>query len=225
MFKVFGFIARRPDLTAEEFHAHYRHPHGTLARAMPTLLSYTQSHQIDCDLLDERQCRFEAIMEVRLADKKDWFGFRTNPYLVKHLVPDEPLFIDLKNSTGVATNEEVLPGPAKEKLSAADALWSPDKAALPVKFVQLVPTDKRDSWMTENDAALGHKIGVLHHVRCAAIEGLQPPGAEFCGVRELYWPTIAAFREGVGSEPKAWRQLVDQTSPAAMMLVQCEKFF
>lgn len=225
MFKVFGFLARRPDIAPEQFHAHYRHPHGTLAREMPTLLSYTQSHQIETDLLDDTQHRFEAIMEVRLAETKDWFGFRTNPYLVEHLLDDEPNFLDLPRCAGMAVSEEILPAPPKASLSKADALWSPEKAALPVKLVQIVPVERQATWARENDAALGHGIGALHHVRSSAIAGIQAPGLAFCGVRELYWPTVAAFRIGLTRNEKAWRQLIAQTMPAAMLLVQSEKFF
>lgn len=225
MLKVFGFIARRPDLTAEQFHAYYRHPHGTLARGMPTLLSYTQAHQIDCDLLDATQRRLEAIMEVRLAEPTDWFGFRTNPYLVEHLLDDEPNFIDLPRCAGLATHEEVLPGPSKDRLSKADALWSPDTAALPIKLVQIVPAERDGVWRGADDAALGHAVGALHHVRAAAIPGIQAPGTPFCGVRELWWPTVAAFQTGVTRGAGAWRSLVEQTAPAVSLLVQCEKFF
>src|SRR3546814_9196268 len=99
--------------------------------------------------------------------------------------------------------------------------WSSDVCSSDL----IVPAERQSLWAHENDTDLGHRIGALHHVRSRAILGIQPPGTAFCGVRELYWPTIAAFRAGLTRDASAWQQLVDQTRPAAMLLVQCEKFF
>lgn len=225
MIKVFGFIARRKDLTPSQFHDHYRHPHGTLARDMPTLLNYTQSHQIETPLLDDSQRRFEAIMEVRLAGTNDWFGFRTNPYLVEYIVPDEVNFLDIERCGAVATSEEVLPPPTAGTLTRADTLWAPERAVLPIKLVQIVPVERQDSWTSGNDAELGHRIGALRHVRARAVPDIQAAGTEFGGLRELWWPTVAAFRTGVERDGQAWQQLVQQTGAAVTLLVQCERFF
>ena len=46
MIKVFVFIKKLPHLTDEQFHAHWRHPHGTLTFRMPQLLGYVQNHGI-----------------------------------------------------------------------------------------------------------------------------------------------------------------------------------
>jgi hypothetical protein len=225
MIKVFGFIARRPDLTAEQFHDHYRHPHGTMARHMPTLLSYTQAHQIDTMSLDATQRRFEAIMETRLAGREDWFGFRTIPYLVEHLLEDEPNFLDAARCAGIATAEELLPPPPKETLVKADALWSLEKASIEIKLVQIVPHAKADLWARDHDAELGYRIGALRHARCRAIPDIQARGNEYCGVRELWWPTVSAFHTGIAGDPEAWRRLKEQTGSAATMLVRGERFF
>src|SRR3546814_19401673 len=71
--------------------------------------------------------------------------------------------------------------------------WSSDVCSSDL----IVPAERQSLWAHENDTDLGHRIGALHHVRSRAILGIQPPGTAFCGVRELYWPTIAAFRSGL----------------------------
>lgn len=44
--KVFAFIAKRTDLSDEQFHAHWRRPHGELARKVPQIRRYHQNHGI-----------------------------------------------------------------------------------------------------------------------------------------------------------------------------------
>jgi uncharacterized protein (TIGR02118 family) len=64
MIKFFGLIPRRSDISSQEFHDHYRHPHGTLGRQIPTFRDYVQSYQIHSPLLGPDQTRFEAVAEV-----------------------------------------------------------------------------------------------------------------------------------------------------------------
>jgi hypothetical protein len=46
LIRVFVLIKKLPHLTDEQFHAHWRHPHGTLTLRMPQLLGYVQNHGI-----------------------------------------------------------------------------------------------------------------------------------------------------------------------------------
>ena len=59
--KVFGAMARKEGVPSQEFHDHYRHPHGTMGMQITTLREYVQSHQIDTPLLDDSQRRFECV--------------------------------------------------------------------------------------------------------------------------------------------------------------------
>ncbi len=47
MLKVYALINRKPGWTAESFHAHWIHPHGTLTKALPQVLHYVQNHAIE----------------------------------------------------------------------------------------------------------------------------------------------------------------------------------
>ncbi len=44
--KVFCFFARRPDLTEQQFHDHWRHPHGTMAKRITSVRRYVQAHAV-----------------------------------------------------------------------------------------------------------------------------------------------------------------------------------
>ncbi len=46
MIKMIGLLTRRPELTHEEFVHHWLHVHGPLARAVPGVRRYVQSHII-----------------------------------------------------------------------------------------------------------------------------------------------------------------------------------
>lgn len=220
MIKLFGLIPRRRDITPEVFHDHYRHPHGTLALTMTTLRGYVQSHQVHSDLLGASQTRFEAIAEIWVKDEADVIGFREEPNLVRYLIPDEPNFIDMPNAAFVATTERDVTPPLS-LATEADQLWRPDNRPAAIKLIQFV--GEECDWASEEGTALGAAIGALRHVTCHPIASFQPERPEFFGVRELWWPTLSAFRAGVNGAPDAWRRLGEMTRPSVSLLVQAER--
>jgi hypothetical protein len=46
MITIFAMIKKRPEMTDEQFHAHWRHPHGTLTCSVPQIRAYVQNHGI-----------------------------------------------------------------------------------------------------------------------------------------------------------------------------------
>ena len=46
MIKVFAFIAKRRDISEQQFHAHWREPHGRLTQAVGQIQRYIQNHAI-----------------------------------------------------------------------------------------------------------------------------------------------------------------------------------
>ena len=106
--KFFGLIPRRAGMSTAEFHDHYRHPHGTLGLALPTIKRYVQSHQIHTELLDESQSRFEAVAEDWFDTVEDAVGLSSDPHYLEHIQPDEPLFVDLDNLKWLNTREQFI---------------------------------------------------------------------------------------------------------------------
>lgn len=223
--KVLALIPRRPDLTPQQFHDHYRHPHGTTGRYMSTMRRYVQSHQIHTDLLGSGQNRFEAIAELWFDNEKDTVGFREHPIIVKYIIEDEPRFIDMEKLQFMITDEEVIRSrpAASDGLSDADTMWSPDDRPFSIKLLHFAAAGKTD-WTSENDEALGKKIGALRHVRCwprQSVHGDTPP---YAGVQELWWPTLTAFQTGVAASPKAFSELMNASAGSFTMLAQAERF-
>ena len=125
MIQFFALIPRLPDVSSQEFHDHWRHPHGTMGRLIPTLRSYVQAHQIHTDLLPPEQAEFEGIALSQFDSLKDAVEFGAEPYYTKYIQPDEPNFVDQSRLLWLNTEEEVLVPRATERQGApyADALW------------------------------------------------------------------------------------------------------
>src|SRR3546814_6359332 len=57
--KILATIPRRKDISEQQFHDHWRHPHGPLSKKIACLRGYVQSHRIVSPLLPDTQLRSE----------------------------------------------------------------------------------------------------------------------------------------------------------------------
>jgi hypothetical protein len=223
--KFFGAIPRRKDLSAREFHDHYRHPHGTIGATISTMRAYVQSHHIHSDLIDERQTRFEACAEIWFDSVEDAFNVRTDPVYVAHISPDEPLISDMSDLQFMIGEEEVLTsGPDhRRELSAAEAAWDVNRLPTTVKLVQFIEEDGDTPWDGEDDRELAERLGALRHVRSRPVPGT----AEECfalGVRELWWGSEFDLEEKVARDPEAWEALVHRPKRWTGFIARAERF-
>lgn len=224
--KLFGLIPRRKDLGRDEFHDYYRHPHGTMGLAMSTLRGYVQSHQIDTDRLGAEQEVYDAVAEIWIDNLADIIGFREEPALVKYLLDDEPKFVDMPNLAFLAAETEVLTsGPRLNAgLHPGDEMWSLARRPLSVKLLQFISGDGNPEWATNDDEALGNRLGAFRHVRGRYLQAIHGENPEFFGVRELWWPTRTAFHRGVDADPEALQSLLRSAGKSVTMLAQAERF-
>lgn len=225
--KMFGAIPRKPGITKQYFHDHYRHPHGTMGRRISTMREYTQTHQVDTDLLGDNQTYFEACAEVWLDRAQDAIDFGKEPNYVEHVLDDEPLFVDLEKLEFLFSVEEVLQGGVDWNDPAAeygDKLFRLDTRPMSFKLLQFVLEDGDRRWDGDDDLALGQRIGALRHVRCRPSPEVHPEGAFAIGVRELYWPTELAMQEGVAKDRAAWDELVNRPARAIAFVGTAERF-
>lgn len=224
--KLFAAIPRRKDVSRQEFHDHWRHPHGTMGRRISILRKYVQGHQFDHEALGPDQTRYEGIAEAWMDNIADAEYFPSEPVYAKEVIPDEPLFIDLPNLKFLIATEEVLVSAPRGALlePTGNRDWFDDDRAVNIKLVQLIEEEGDQPWQSDEDALLGERIGALRHVRClpaAEIHGDAPP---FLGVRELWWPTLWAFNEGLAADQAAFDALVNRPARAFTALVQAERF-
>jgi hypothetical protein len=230
--KMFGAMARKEGVPSQEFHDHYRHPHGTMGMQITTLREYVQSHQIDTPLLDESQRRFECVAELWFDRGADLLNFRSEPTMVGYLNDDELKFLDMKKTRLFIGEEEVLTSHPDEtlcKVDPANARWRLSVRPVSVKLIQFVTPEAGAGWCSDGDEELGRRLGVFRHVRCHSTTPAtfvparagRPP--DFIGVRELWWPTYTVFQDSVTAESEAWKSLIARPG-VHNMLAQAERW-
>jgi hypothetical protein len=226
--KLFSLLSRAPHVGAEEFHDHWRHPHGTFGRLIPVSRSYVQSHRIPCDLLGaEDHDGVDGVAEAVFDSLADALGVSQEHQYTAYVQPDEPAFVDLTRMQWLFADEEVLVSrraAVGDPHGDADALWSHLDRPTSVKLLQFVRPGGAPGWAGPRDAELGDRIGALRHVRNHAVAEAHPDGAAFAGVRELWWPTVTAFRDGVAKDEPAFHELLDGAGAAVTLLAQAERY-
>lgn len=225
MIKIFAMIPRREDVSIKQFHDHWRHPHGTMGRQISTIRKYVQSHRCTSPHMGENAETYEGIAEVWMDSLSDANGLATEPTYVAHAVPDEPNFIDLERLVFFLTEEEVLKsGPDHgDDVSYADSVWFDDDRCFSIKLIQ-IHGESWPSWDIATELELGTALNCVRLVHCfparGAYDKVPPP---FSGVREMWWPTLTLFEEGVARAPDAFSRLVGATSVISI-LAQAERF-
>lgn len=226
MIRFFSLLPRRPDVSSQEFHDHWRHPHGTMGRLIPGLVDYLQAHQVHTDLLGDGQAEYEGVAIAAFDSPETAAGLVTEPQYVDHVVPDEPLFQDLSRTAFFSTDEEFLVPllHAGEGTHEADAAWNVLERPTSFQLLQFVHLDGNADWAGDDDAELGRRTGAFRHARNhpnAAVHGDEPP---FRGARQLWWPTWSAFHDGVRADREAFDRLVSRAGHAITLLAQTERF-
>ena len=226
LIKMFCYMPRKAGITSQEFHDHWRHPHGTLGMKLETLCNFVQGHQIHSPLLGPDQSRYEGLVEVWFDNAADAADLAVHPLYQNVLVPDGTNFIDMENIGYIFTEEEILvSGPNfRDQLSEADLAWRESEHPTTIKLIQFIERDGSKPWDSDSDIELGRSIGAFRHVRCRPNAALHPDGADYIGIRELWWPTLTAFSKGVTASPDAWREMTSRPAAALSVLVQAERF-
>src|SRR3546814_14042494 len=91
--KILATIPRRKDLSEQQFHDHWRHPHGTLSKTIACLRGYVQSHRIVSPLLPDTQLAYARITELLYDSLDDAFTMGQAPAHRQSNIPHEPLFV------------------------------------------------------------------------------------------------------------------------------------
>ncbi|NHF65607.1 EthD domain-containing protein [Xanthomonas hortorum] len=226
MIQFFALIPRAAGVSSQEFHDHWRHPHGTMGRNIPSLRSYVQSHHVHCDLLSADQSKFEGIAESTFDTVEDAAQFGNDPYYKAHIQPDEPNFVDGPRLEWLNTEEEVLVsrGGGQNPPAYPEGLWLYLDLPVSIKLLQFVRSDGNPDWAGEDDAELGRRIGALRHVRNRPVRSIHGDTPPYLGVRQLWWPTLSAFNTGAAGDPEAFQALVARGGAAITLLAQAERF-
>ena len=225
LIRFFSLIPRRPDIDRQRFHDHWRHPHGTLGRQIPGMLTYVQAHQFDTDRLGPGQDKYDGVAMPSFDSPKAAAALVDEPLFVDNIRPDEPLFQDLPRVIFFITEEDVIVSrPPIGAGAAVDRQWDVLERPTSIHLLQFVHRDGSPDWVSADDAELGSRIGALRHAvnrPSAEVHGDEPP---FLGARQLWWPTLTAFNDGVDAERNAFDKLLAQAGHAVTMLAVSERF-
>ena len=112
MIKVFVFIKKLPHLTDEQFHAHWRHPHGTLTLRMPQLQGYVQNHGIGArpTVPGLPSTQYLGVPVIQLASVADLESMAADP-LYKPLYEDALLLYDQQDVVWLVMKPDGQPVP------------------------------------------------------------------------------------------------------------------
>lgn len=219
MVKLIELIPPRPDIPVQTFHDHWRHPHGTLAMNSRPVRRYLQNHRIDSPMVGPNGTAYEGVAEVWFDSMEAIEGIARDPFIIEHVFPDEERFVDRANLVVFTASEEVLATAPKGGPGLYDDDWSDNNRPLAIKLLQFVSTDGTERWDSDDDADLGQRIGALRQVRNRPIGDSRP----FLGMRELWWPTLTSFEQGVARDSDAWRRITTRPASSFLFLAQSER--
>src|SRR3546814_16272827 len=124
--KILATIPRRNDISEQQFHDHWRHPHGTLSKKIACLRGYVQSHRIVSPLLPDTQLAYDGITELWYDSLDDAHNMGKDPSHHKYNIPDEPLLVDMDGLKCTLFEEDMIRSrPAVDDPSEVAGQWSP----------------------------------------------------------------------------------------------------
>lgn len=208
LIKVIVAVPRRPDVSEDFFHAHWRGPHRELAIKIRALRRYVQSHRIHTEVLPEGGGRHDGFVEIWFDDVEAALHHPSDPDYRENLAPDEPNFADVPNLRWLMGVEEVV--------RMGGAFARDGQAFKVVQLVRRAPgmteAKFRETWGGLAEIELITSLNVARYVRTRALPGTVAPEVGFDAVRELWWRDRDAFAAARAGAPEAWLALIDDPS-------------
>jgi uncharacterized protein (TIGR02118 family) len=208
MVKCFALIAKKPGISDEQFHSHWRGVHAQLALRITSLRRYVQSHRLSSGLTASfPSAPFDGAAEVWFDDLNAALRMRESPEYLEGAYKDEPNFIDQPALRWLATQENVVVAGAP---MAKDA-----KCVKGLFLVKRKPglsvAEFQDYWRTRHAPLVPRTPHLLRYVQCHVLpetyESDAPP--VYDGVAELWWPSVEKFKESWASPELQVEQLND----------------
>ena len=205
MIKGYALIPKRPDISLEQFHSHWRGVHADLACRIKALRCYVQSHRIPQDIPGMPHSPYEGAAEIWFDDLQTGRGLGDDPDYVNGAYADEPNFIAEEGPSFLMTRENVVvPGPplAKDAPGVKSLFLLKRKPGLSV-------ADFQKHWREVHAPIVPKTPGLRRYVQChvapETYESDTPP--VFDGVAELDWASMADFERGWNSDEMQVEQI------------------
>lgn len=121
--KLVELVFKRPDISDERFHHHWKVIHGPLGAGMRHLYRYVQLHRIHPFLPGMPPIGCEGVVEGYFHSRATLEETFTETAFLERTKPDEPLFLDVGRLTPILTGDQVVvPGPPDRRAGAKAAL-------------------------------------------------------------------------------------------------------
>ncbi len=104
--KMVAFLKKRPQLSVEQFQAHWNAPHGKLGSAVPGARRYVQSHPLASSYRNERTPLWDGVAEVWFENDEAMRSNASTPQY-QAVLADEPNFL-AENAKFIITTERVI---------------------------------------------------------------------------------------------------------------------
>jgi uncharacterized protein (TIGR02118 family) len=190
MIKGIGIVTKKPGLSDEQFHNHWRDVHGPLGLKINGLRRYVQSHRSRHDFPGYEQCPFSGVAEIWFDDLESLQNLRDEPSYINHAQADEPNFIDTSALIFLATREHVfIEGPKIEKDTALL------KAVFLLKRRQDMTVEEfQDYWINVHAPLIPRDAGIVRYVQCHQAPETYAAGTPaYDGVAELTFNDMTGF--------------------------------
>jgi uncharacterized protein (TIGR02118 family) len=207
MVKGFALIVKKPGISEEQFHSHWRGIHAQLALRITSLRRYVQSHRLPGLTASFPSPRFDGAAEIWFDNLDAALQMRESLEYLEGAYKDEPNFINQPELRWLATQENIV---------VAGAPMA--KNATCVKGVFLVKrkpglsvAEFQDYWRMKHAPLVPRTPHLLRYVQCHVLpetyESDTPPAYD--GVAELWWPNVEKFTESWASPELQVEQLTD----------------
>ena len=216
MTKVFALLSRRPDVSAERFHEHWRTVHREHALRIRRLRGYVQAHRIDPDLPGLPAAPYEGIAQVWFDDVHSALAQRDDPDYLRYAKLDEPEFIDTATISRIVANQEMVAGTADD--SGVKAM------------ILIGGADKAPDALAADAKAFGNRLSELcPHASGVGLAIALPPSSPagpspYDAVAEIWWDARAAqeadWAAGRETVPQAIGRVGDPERSVALL---CEE--
>ena len=202
--KGYSLLAKRPDVSDEFFHEHWRTVHAEHAQKIKSLRRYIQAHRIESDVPGFARSPYEGIAEVWWDDIDAAAAVADDPDYVNNAQLDEPTFIDMSTLAHVLTEERLLePGPNVTRDEPEVKLLLMLK-----RRPDLALEEFRSRWPAEAEVALT----AFPHVRRVVVARTLPETyteanvtgePPYDGLAELSWPARSTYESDWGDRGNA----------------------
>jgi uncharacterized protein (TIGR02118 family) len=210
MIKMYALLPRRPDVSVERFHEHWRTVHREHALKIDRIRRYTQAHRIRPGLPGVPEAPWDGVPEVWFDDRASALAQRSDPQYVEHAHRDEPNFVDVPRIRRLLAEHRVVGGLGDGKT----------KMMLFVRRAPaLDPAAFAAAWW-----ALGETLATpVRATGVALAVALSHPAPAYDAVAELSWPDEAAARAGWAGASSPAGALDTVVDPAATVGFFCSE--